>query len=81
LDASSILSRNTGLFAEPASSCAFAGYLKYLNNHQIEENSNVMVLLTGSGLKDLKSLNKFIKMPQSIYPGINELCRLIDKEG
>jgi threonine synthase len=79
LNASSILSKNTGLFAEPAAATAFAGYLNYIQNNKINENCDVLVLLTGSGLKDLKSLSKHIKMPHSIYPQINELEKLMHK--
>lgn len=73
LNASSFLSKHTGLFAEPAAAAAFAGYLHYFNNQMITENSDNLVLLTGSGLKDLKSLNKLFTMPKSIYPELSQL--------
>jgi threonine synthase len=78
LMASCILSKNTGLFAEPAAAAAFAGYLNYIKTNQITENSKNLVLLTGSGLKDLKSLNNLIKMPGSISPDIDGLNKLLN---
>jgi len=57
LKASKELSKNTGLFAEPAAASAFAGLLQFNNKKNIEANSNNVVLLTGSGLKDIASLN------------------------
>ncbi len=58
LKASKILASTTGLFAEPAAAAAFAGMLKYKEKNKIEEGSKNVVLLTGSGLKDISSLKK-----------------------
>jgi threonine synthase len=74
----SFLARNTGLFVEPAAAASFAGYLKYIENHKIEERSANLLLLTGSGLKDLKSVNKALKMPVSIYPELDSLQKFIE---
>lgn len=76
LGASSLLSRSTGLFAEPAASAAFAGFLSYRRDNQIRKNSDNVVLLTGSGLKDLKTVSGIIRMPKSIYPSVDELRNL-----
>lgn len=77
IEASQILSKNTGLFAEPAATAAFAGMLSYKNNNKLSENSNNIVLLTGSGLKDLKSVNTVLKVPEPIVPTINNLKELL----
>ncbi len=49
----------SGLFAEPASAAAYAGFLKLTNkagsNTTITPEDVVVVLLTGSGLKDIES--------------------------
>ncbi|MFK5856249.1 MAG: threonine synthase [Bacteroidota bacterium] len=77
LEASSILSKNTGLFAEPAAAAAFAGMLAYKNTNKIPVNSNNIVLLTGSGLKDLQTVSSIIKMPKAINPSIENLKELL----
>ncbi len=77
LNASAILSRNTGIFSEPAAVAAFAGLLKYKNNNKIEDNSKNVVLLTGSGLKDLNSVKKILQTPKAIKPNIESLKKLI----
>ena len=77
LAASVNLSKETGLFAEPAAVASYAGFLHYFDNKRIEKESKNVVLLTGSGLKDLKSVNEVIKMPDSINPNINQLADLI----
>lgn len=56
LQASARLARNTGIFTEPASAAAFAGLLKYHEQGQLEADSDNVVLLTGSGLKDVDAV-------------------------
>ncbi len=77
IEASSILSRNTGLFAEPAAAAAFAGILAYQQKSKLDEGTSNVVLLTGSGLKDLNSIQSILKMPQAIDPEISELKKLL----
>jgi threonine synthase len=76
LEASAVLSRNTGLFAEPAAATAFAGLLSYHRSGNLTPESDNVVLLTGSGLKDLKSVSKMLKIPESIYPSTDNLKKL-----
>lgn len=61
LQASAMLSRNTGLFTEPASAVAFAGLLKYKDQGRIEAKSDNVVLLTGSGLKDVDAVKNYFQ--------------------
>jgi threonine synthase len=79
VEASAILSRNTGIFSEPAATTAFAGILSYHRKNKLEDNSRNVVLLTGSGLKDLKSVNKLLDIPDAIKPEIGELKKIIHK--
>jgi threonine synthase len=53
LEAQAYLSSRAGLFAEPSSSAALAGFLKA--RQEIDPSSTVVLVVTGSGLKDLKS--------------------------
>ena len=66
LEASKTLSSETGIFTEPASATSFAGFLKYLEHKKLEENSKNVVLLTGSGLKDVKAVQEIIRIPKAI---------------
>jgi threonine synthase len=77
LEASAILSRNTGIFAEPAAATAFAGILSYYQENKLDKDSKNVVLLTGSGLKDLNSVQKILNIPESIQPTIDNLKNLI----
>lgn len=77
LAASSLLSKNTGIFAEPAAATAFAGLLAYDKKGKLAGKSKNVILLTGSGLKDLKSVSGLLKMPESIYPDVDNLKKLL----
>lgn len=76
LKASQILSKNTGIFAEPAAATAFAGLLSYHTKKLLENNSRNVVLLTGSGLKDLKSVHQLLNIPKSIEPSTLNLRQI-----
>jgi len=73
MESSQILSKNTGIFTEPASAAAFAGMIKYKALGKIKKGNNCCVLLTGSGLKDLNSVQNLISMPKAIMPTFDNL--------
>ena len=75
--ASVYLSRNTGIFAEPAAAAAYAGMMKYAEKEMIPAGSRNVVLLTGSGLKDLQSVKSLIRFPEAIEPETEELKRVL----
>jgi threonine synthase len=77
LSASSTLSKNTGLFAEPAAAAAFAGFLNHYKNNKIADYSSNVVLLTGSGLKDLKGIRQSLQIPESIRPELQQLKKAL----
>lgn len=77
IEASMTLSRNTGIFAEPAAATAFAGFAAYLDKNKFPKNSKNVVLLTGSGLKDLKAVQHKLKIPNSIEPTIDNLKNIL----
>jgi threonine synthase len=60
LQASNILAKETGLFAEPAAAAAYAGMLAYMEIDAFEKDSINVILLTGSGLKDIESILPYI---------------------
>jgi threonine synthase len=70
LTASVLLSRTTGIFSEPAAVAAYAGMLKYRDQRLIPVGSTNVVLLTGSGLKDLSAVQSSIRIPAAVEPDI-----------
>ncbi len=77
LRASVQLSRKTGIFAEPAAAAAFAGLLKYSGSGRLNPGSKNIVLLTGSGLKDLKAVQSSITLPDPVDPDIDALSSVL----
>jgi len=73
LRASSILAKNTGIFTEPAAAAAFAGFLDYKNRYLIPKASINVVLLTGSGLKDLNAVQPLFEIPEPVSPDMNSV--------
>lgn len=71
--ASRELARTTGIFQEPAAVAAFAGMLKYHHGEAIQPGSKNVVLLTGSGLKDLRSVQPLISIPRPIEPDLTSI--------
>jgi threonine synthase len=74
--ASAELSGNTGIFAEPAAAAAYAGLLKMSGSGKIAAGSKNVVLLTGSGLKDLASVQPHIRLPLPVDPDEKSLEKI-----
>lgn len=53
LTAIPLLARGSGVFGEPAGAAAYAGLLKAVAQGQVAADERVVVLNTGSGLKDV----------------------------
>jgi threonine synthase len=79
LNAMSILAKKTGIFVEPAGATAFAGLLKMLREKRLKPDETVVVLATGSGLKDIDSAMKAVKKPHYIKPDIKEVKKILGK--
>jgi len=77
VSAAKMLAVNTGLFAEPAAAAAFAGLLSYRDSKRLPDGSSNVVMLTGSGLKDLRSVTSALKTPAAVEPTIENLKKLI----
>lgn len=79
LEAASDLSQNYGLFTEPASAAAYAGYQKYAGKFGFPKNSKIVIQLTGSGLKDLDAVKSISKFPRAIKPKLNEVEKFLEE--
>jgi len=77
LNASSLLARCNGIFAEPAAAAAFAGFLNQKDRNLIPEGSSNVVLLTGSGLKDLNAVQSICRMPPAVEPVMKSVTEFL----
>ena len=79
LSAMKILARKTGVFGEPAGVTSFAGILKMKELGLLKGDEKVVSIVSGSGLKDIKSAMKAAGKPNSVEPDIEDLKRIINK--
>jgi len=66
LGAQKLLAKTEGIFAEPAAAASIAGLKKLINNGYICSDDRVVCVITGAGLKDVKSALKNCKSPLNI---------------
>ncbi|PLX91238.1 MAG: pyridoxal-5'-phosphate-dependent protein subunit beta [Desulfuromonas sp.] len=71
IQAQARLSASTGLFTEPASAAAFAGFLKV--SSKLEQDALITVLATGNGLKDSASAQLGINMPERLISTVTDI--------
>lgn len=68
LEGMCVLGREEGIFAEPASSASFAGYLKATQENLFNQEDVIVIINTGNGLKDIANGLKAIQLPEAILP-------------
>ncbi len=79
LDAAKLLGRTCGVFGEPAGVTGTAGVKKALETGLISENSSVVSIVTGNGLKDTPNAMKAAGEPVAIDPEMNQLLQVMDR--
>ncbi len=58
-----VLAQATGVFAEPAAAAAYAGLAQAVTDGLVEPDERIVVLCTGSGLKDVASARRSVGEP------------------
>ena len=71
LSAQHELARKTGVFAEPAASASFAGFLKIKD--RLDKSETVVLLITGNGLKDIDSAQRIVEFGIEPITSIEEI--------
>ena len=71
------LARATGVFAEPGGAAAFAGFVKLRESGVIQSDERVVLVITGSGLKDINTARRSVGEPLRIQPDVAELDKLL----
>jgi len=77
LSAITSLARQTGVFGEPAGVTSFAGLKKLVELDKIKEDETVVIVVSGSGLKDIKSAQQAVNKPELIKPDMNKLIEYL----
>jgi threonine synthase len=66
-----------GIFAEPAASTAYAGLVKALEKAIVQPEDPVLVLCTGSGLKDVKAAMQAVTNAPVIEPSLEAVKKVL----
>jgi threonine synthase len=66
-----------GIFAEPAGATSYAGLVKAVKTGIINTTDPVLVINTGSGLKDVRAAMQAVKEPVIIEPSLTALKKVI----
>ena len=76
------LARGSGVFAEPAGAAAYAGLVKAVERGQVSADERIVVLNTGSGLKDVAGAMKGVELGGTqafrVAADLEDLRRVID---
>lgn len=71
------LCRDAGLFVEPSSAAAWAGFLA--DRPRLDRRATVVVLLTGTGFKDLKAAEGLASLPEPCDARLEPALALLDR--
>jgi len=77
LKAMKLLAQRTGIFGEPAGVTSFAGIMKMNELGMFSGSERVVSIVSGSGLKDIKSAAMAVNKAAVIDPDIDEVRRLL----
>ena len=65
------LARRAGVFAEPAASATYAGLLQAAEKGMLDPDEEIVVIVTGSGLKDVKAAQQSVTTLTPIQPNLD----------
>jgi threonine synthase len=77
LEAMRCTGRLTGIFAEPAAATAIAGVRRAVEGGIIGRKQSVLAVVTGNGLKDIRSAQSAVTKPFDIAPDGNGLEEIL----
>lgn len=75
LSAMKLLARSTGVFGEPAGVTGLAGLIRLIRQGVIKKSEKVVLVVTGNGLKDVKSAMAAVRKPAVVKPSMDDLIK------
>jgi len=79
LDAIALLARTSGVFAEPAGAAALAGLLAARSECLVDADERVVLLVTGSGVKDIAAAGRVVTLPGAIPPDLDSVAAALSR--
>jgi len=77
LEAIPKLARTSGVFAEPAAAAALAGLETALAENLVDREERVVLMITGSGLKDIGAAARALTPPEPVAPDLDAIASRI----
>ena len=77
MQAMKILGEEEGIFAEPATATAYAGLVKAVKDSVVEADDTILILSTGSGLKDVKAAMQAVTEAPIIEPTLDAVKKVL----
>jgi threonine synthase len=71
------LAQGCGVFAEPAAAAAYAGLVEAVEQGRVGPDERVVVLATGSGLKDVRTAMEAVGEPLLVSPNLADVRRVL----
>lgn len=75
------LSGKHGVFAEPAAAAALAGVVAAIDDSIIKPGESVLAMITGSGLKDIRSSIRAGGQPIRVKPSLEAVAAIVTSPG
>ncbi len=72
------LARTTGVFAEPAGAAALAGLEVALSRGMVDRDERIVLLVTGTGLKDIPAASRAVSIPDPVAPDLDAISQAIE---
>lgn len=72
------LAQGCGVFAEPAAAAAYAGLVKAVDQSLVSPDECIVMLATGSGLKDISTAIKSVGEPTIVKPDLAEVRQAME---
>jgi threonine synthase len=73
----SLLAKETGIFTEPSAAAGVAALPKIRDLQLVDKTEQIVLLITGHGLKDIQTPMKILKIPDAIEPDIEVLAAIM----
>lgn len=73
-EAMRLLAAQGGVFAEPAGAAAMAGLMRLARDGRLRSGDHAVVIVSGSGLKDIESAIRLVEPPAPIEPDLDQIA-------
>ncbi len=81
LQAQAVLAVKTGIFAEPAAAATMAGLKKIRATSLLKPREQIVLLITGHGLKDVDAAMRNIQLPKAVEPTLASVEAALRQKG